>query len=330
MKLSQYLKDHLILVFLPLLFFLFLLIILLNTHFNYDLILVISITFFSGYIIIIAFEYLKKKKYYDMLNSILEDLDHKYLFSEVLPVANSNEETILENIFYDINNSMSNRINELDHKITDYQDFIDLWIHEVKIPLATLKLMSENENREFLIELNRLDNDIDKVLYYLKSNNVESDYIIKDVNLKDSIEDIISNERYMFIKKQIKVEMNNLDINVKSDLKWLNYIIRQIISNSIKYTNRNGIIKIYTVKKSNSIELVIEDNGTGISKEDLPRVFDKGFTGTNGRAHYEASGIGLFLCLKLCQQLHHNIRIESDTTTRAYISFPKGQFNDCI
>ena len=172
----------------------------------------------------------------------------------------------------------------------------------------------------------KIENYLQQVLFYARSENVEKDYLIKEVNLNDVVNTVIKQNKKDLISKRIKIELNNLNIQVYSDKKWLEFILNQIINNAIKYVNQDPVITISAKKYQDHDELMISDNGIGILKDEIDRVFDKGFTGTNGRNDKKSTGIGLYLCKKLCLRLNHEIKISSNEKTTVTIIFPHSSF----
>ncbi|MEG1009009.1 MAG: ATP-binding protein [Clostridia bacterium] len=177
-------------------------------------------------------------------------------------------------------------------------------------------------------EIEKIENYAEQVLYYARSNNVEKDYIIKKVLLSDIINNVIKKNKKSLISKNISINIDNLNEYVNTDLKWIEYIINQIIINSIKYSKPdNNSINIFSNKNNDSISLHIKDSGIGIKSKNLSKVFDKGFTGENGRIIKESTGMGLYLCKKLCDKLNHNILINSNGIgVEVIIVFPINSF----
>ena len=163
------------------------------------------------------------------------------------------------------------------------------------------------------------------MLYYSRSNNAHKDYIIKQINLDNVVRNVVKRNYRDFIHKKIKLDIKDINEIVYSDGKWTEFIINQIIGNSIKYSsNKEPIINISSVKKANSVMLIIEDNGVGIIDKDINRVFEKGFTGENGRRFSKSTGMGLYLCDKLCSKLGLKISIDSEVNkgTKIILIFP--------
>lgn len=196
-------------------------------------------------------------------------------------------------------------------KMHDLEDYFTMWVHQAKLPIAAMKLLLEDEKlsrSEIKLQLLRMDQYTDMVLAYLRLNSTHTDFLFKELELDDLIRQSICRFSTEFIRKHIQLSFKETGDVILSDEKWLVFVLEQILSNSLKYTNENGLISIYM--KSKHI-LVIEDNGMGISASDLNRVFEKGYTGINGRSDKTASGLGLYLCKNILDMLNHKIRIES-------------------
>ncbi len=179
-------------------------------------------------------------------------------------------------------------------------------------------------------ELDKIDNFTEQALFYARSSTVEKDYYIKKMNLKELINSVIIRNKKNLIQNNISVELNNLDINVYSDAKWCTFILNQIIQNSVKYSREdNKKLEIYAKENRENVVLFIKDNGIGIKASEVSRVFEKGFTGENGRRRgQKATGIGLYLCKKLCDKLSLGLELKSEenVSTEVSITFPKNSF----
>ena len=196
-------------------------------------------------------------------------------------------------------------------KMHDLEDYFTMWVHQAKLPIAAMKLLLEDEKlsrSEIKLQLLRMDQYTDMVLAYLRLNSTHTDFLFKELELDNLIRQSIRRFSTEFIRKHIQLNFKETEDVILSDEKWLVFVLEQILSNSLKYTNENGLISIYM--KSKHI-LVIEDNGIGISASDLNRVFEKGYTGMNGRSDKTASGLGLYLCKNILDMLNHKITIES-------------------
>jgi signal transduction histidine kinase len=231
-----------------------------------------------------------------------------------------------------ISKSMHDEIHKYKKDNIDYKEYIEMWVHEVKTPLSAGKLRARNiDSLDFSgiqESLDEIDHYVEQVLYYAKSSRANEDYIIKSNNLEEIVNESIKKNSLELIKSKVKIIKESLDYNVYTDKKWTLFIINQIIYNSIKYMNKEE--KLLTFKGSiedDNIKLSIIDNGIGISQKDINKVFKKGFTGKNGRLQIKSTGIGLYLCKKLCDKLGMQIKIYSKENkyTQVALFFPKSR-----
>ena len=286
------------------------------------------------YMISIIIEYFKRKKFYDNLLKMLEELDEKYLITEIIKTPNFLEGQIFKNSLEQIDKSMLENVNKYKYMTEDYKEYIELWIHEIKIPIATSKMVIENNKNAITKsideELDKVENYIEQALFYARSNTVEKDYYIRKVFLKEIINESIKKNKSSLIQEKISIDIHDLDIEVNTDNKWIVFILNQIIQNSIKYRKKeNSVIEIYANQGKENVILYIKDNGIGIKQGEITRVFEKGFTGTNGRlSNKKSTGIGLYLCKKLCNKLGIGIELNSvqNEGTEVKLVFPKDSY----
>lgn len=306
---------------------------------------------FIPLIVYIGLQFVQEKKFYGEMTELSGNLDKKYLLSEIIKKPNYYEGRIFYEVLKDANRNMHEEVNYYKHLQSDYREYIETWVHEIKTPIASSKMILENsisnDKNALVDEMNKIDRYITQALYYSRSTDFNKDYIIKTFNLQSIINECIRENRREFINKKIRLIIDdNTHVQVTSDAKWLKFIINQIIINSIKYSrNECAEIKIYIEEHCNNthikddfkkglndmsdankkVKLVIEDNGIGIPKSDINRVFDKGFTGENGRIYGKSTGIGLYLCKKLCEKLNVNIELfsEPEVFTKVFIEILK-------
>lgn len=297
--------------------------------------------YIAGIIILILgiyflIEYKKKKSFYEQIKSNMSDLEEKYLIAELIKEPNFVEGKILKEILQDTEKSMAENVRHYKNIQEDYKEFIELWIHEVKTPIATSKMIIENNKtpitKNIGEEIDKIENYTEQALFYARSNTVEKDYIITKTNLKDVVNGAILKNKAMLLNEKVVLELRGLEQTIYTDSKWAIFIINQIIQNSIKYSKEgNKKIEIYSKTKNHSIILYIVDNGIGIKKGEITRVFEKGFTGENGRIiGQKSTGIGLYLCKKLCEKLGLGIELNSEKEkgTEVRIIFPKGSYTN--
>ena len=286
------------------------------------------------YMISIIIEYFKRKKFYDNLLKMLEELDEKYLITEIIKTPNFLEGQIFKNSLEQIDKSMLENVNKYKYMTEDYKEYIELWIHEIKIPIATSKMVIENNKNAITKsideELDKVENYIEQALFYARSNTVEKDYYIRKVVLKEIVNESIKKNKSSLIQEKISIDIHDLEIEVNTDNKWIVFILNQIIQNSIKYRKKeNSVIEIYANQGKENVILYIKDNGIGIKQGEITRVFEKGFTGTNGRlSNKKSTGIGLYLCKKLCNKLGIGIELNSvqNEGTEVKLVFPKDSY----
>ena len=286
------------------------------------------------YVVSIAIEYFKKKKFYDNLSNMLEELEEEYLITEIINTPDFLEGKILKNTIETIDKSMLENVNKYKYMTEDYKEYIELWIHEIKIPIATSKMVIENNKNAITKsideELDKVENYIEQALFYARSNTVEKDYYIRKVVLKEIVNESIKKNKSTLIQEKISIDIHDLDIEVNTDNKWIVFILNQIIQNSIKYRRKeNSAIEIYANQGKENVILYIKDNGIGIKQGEITRVFEKGFTGTNGRlSNKKSTGIGLYLCKKLCNKLGIGIELNSvqNEGTEIRLVFPQSSY----
>ena len=286
------------------------------------------------YVVSIAIEYFKKKKFYDNLSNMLEELEEEYLITEIINTPDFLEGKILKNTIETIDKSMLENVNKYKYMTEDYKEYIELWIHEIKIPIATSKMVIENNKNAITKsideELDKVENYIEQALFYARSNTVEKDYYIRKVVLKEIVNESITKNKSSLIQEKISIDIHDLDIEVNTDNKWIVFILNQIIQNSIKYRRKeNSAIEIYANQGKENVILYIKDNGIGIKQGEITRVFEKGFTGTNGRlSNKKSTGIGLYLCKKLCNKLGIGIELNSvqNEGTEIRLVFPQSSY----
>ena len=297
----------------------------------------IPLTILISYFISIIVEYFKKKLYYQNIYKTLDELKEKYLITEVIENSSFVEGKILKEILEQIDKSMIENVNTYKYLQEDYKEYIEMWIHEIKIPIAASKMIVENNKNEITKsideELDKVENYIEQALYYARSNTVDKDYYIKKNKIEDMVNECIKKNRKVLIGEKISINTHDLKISVNTDSKWIVFILNQIIQNSIRYRKTEGQaeIEIYSVKGKENVILYIKDNGMGIKKGEITRVFEKGFTGTNGRMlNKKSTGIGLYLCKKLCDKLGMAIELNSiqNEGTEVRLVFPNSSYID--
>lgn len=283
----------------------------------------------------LSIEYYNKKTFYNKLEKNLQDLNEKYLISEIIETPNFIEGKILKEVIQDVDKSMIENVNKYKKIQEEYKEYIELWIHEIKIPIATSKMIIENNKseagRSIDEELDKVEDYIEQALYYARSNTVEKDYIIGKVELREIVNTAVIKNKNLLITNKVNLDLHGLDRWVYTDSKWMVFILNQIIQNAVKYgRNEDSKLEIFAEEEKEKVILFVKDNGIGIKSSEICRVFEKGFTGENGRIiGKKSTGIGLYLCKKLCEKLEIGLELESEkgVGTKVAITFPMGSYN---
>lgn len=349
MKYGTYLREHLYIpaVFLWLLFSLETLLLTVNAGLFLTIYLPVSLC--VSCFLITWLEYRKKKRCLSGLTDLVDNLDQKYLLPELFSPGQNQEEQLLKQILEEESRSMYEHVAAIRRNQQEYKEYIELWIHEVKVPIAAAKLLIENSSaerpgqaanqgifpamdssrsRELSKALSRIEHYTEQALFYARSNSIEKDYLIREICLENVVGEAILAHRETLQEFSVSLRLEDLDKTVYSDSKWLLFILNQIIDNSIKYRSASPALRIFAEELPHQIRLHLIDNGIGINDTEIDRVFDKGFTGENGRKQGKSTGIGLYLCRKLCRRLNHDISVTSvqNQEFAVTISFPKSDF----
>lgn len=332
MKIVDYLKDKSLYLAVNLMTFIIVAALMYFSNVSTVVIFMTWCIWFLPLLIYIIIEYIKYKKYFDNIENVLKSLDKKYLLPEVIEEPNSIIGEEVNDILKEISRDMHEQVKYYRNMQEEYREYIEMWVHEIKTPIASSKLLIENNyndlTRKIDIQIDRIENFVEQVLYYSRSDEVGKDYIIKKVELLPLVKNVIRKNQRDFISKRIRLQLGELNEVVYSDSKWIEFILNQILINSIKYSKgKDDKIQIESKEISNTVVLTIEDEGVGIIERDLDRVFEKGFTGENGRKFGKSTGIGLYLCKKLCNKLGLGLEIQSKVNvgTKISIIFPKAE-----
>ena len=332
MKMLDYLKEKSIFLSVNLMFFIMISIVMYFSNISFVIIFLVFFIWFFPLSTYILIEYMKYRKYFSNINNILESLDKKYLLPEVLQESNFMVGENINDILKELSRDMHEQVKHYRNIQEEYREYIEMWVHEIKTPIASSKLLIENNTNEVTrkidTHMDKIDNFVEQVLYYSRSDEVGKDYIIKKVGLSKLVKDVIKRNQRDFISKRISLQLGDLDEIIYSDTKWVEFILNQIIGNAIKYSKgKDDKIEIYLKKISSAVVLTIKDHGVGIIERDLNRVFEKGFTGENGRKFGKSTGIGLYLCKKLTDKLGLGLQVQSEENVGTEISiiFPKSE-----
>lgn len=327
-----YVKNHLPLILLNLLGALALSLFLLATGNAIQTVLFIFITWMLVLILCLTICYLSRKKRLDKLLEMAGQLKERYLIPEVMQEPDRAEEQVFYQLLKMSEKSMLERIGEVERERGEYRAYIEQWVHEVKTPITALKLLCENNrspfSRDVMAELENINRYTEQALYYARSEHTEKDYSIREMNLADVVHGAIADNKYLLRQCDMAITVDDLEPVVYADDKWVRFILNQIISNAVKYrAPQHPALRIFTERSDDQVLLSIADNGIGIPESDLPRIFEKGFTGQNGRTIHSSTGIGLYLCKRLCDKLGIGLAASSsDKGTTITLSFHINDF----
>ncbi len=238
-------------------------------------------------------------------------LENILIMTENLPEPNTLAEADYIEMIEALRKANSANITKYQNERTESIDYYTAWVHQIKTPISVMQMILKSEDsdeyRELSAELFRIEQYVEMVLSYFRLDSASSDFVFKEYELNTIIRNAVRKFAPQFVRKRIGLEYEPTDITALTDEKWLSFIIEQLLSNAIKYTDKGKV----TIRVSSDKILSIADTGIGIAEEDIPRIFEKGFTGYNGRAVKKSTGLGLYLSKKAADKLSHKISVVS-------------------
>lgn len=259
---------------------------------------------------------LRRKKELDALLLTAQRLNRRCLIPEMMKEPSQAEDQVYYRLLKLAEKSMLEEIGSIERERTEYKEYIEQWIHEIKTPITAMRLLCENNRssfvREMLVQLERTDGCTQQALYYARSEHTETDYSIREISPCEVIHQALADNKYLLLREHMAVHVEEARQTVFCDEKWLRFILNQLIVNAVKYKAQNPSLRFLIESDHDSVLLYVSDNGMGISPEDLPRIFEKGFTGQNGRIRQGSTGIGLYLCRRLCDKLGIDLTVRSE------------------
>ena len=289
------------------------------------------------YIVTQISEYHKCRQRLSELSALMQGLDQKYLFGECAPPPHTVYEQKLFALMRSSGRAMIGAVSDAQASMQEYREYIESWVHEIKTPITAAKLtcrhMDPDSRRKFSAELSQIEAHVERALYYARAESPERDCIIRQANLSDIISQAIGNHRTLLIQSKMKIETGNLDFTVYTDRKWAVFILGQLLQNASRYrSNASPSVLLSATPCGRQVQLTVSDNGIGIPAHELPRVFDRGFTGSNGRLRGGSTGMGLYLCRKLASLLEIDLQISSreQQGTTVTLTFPAKQPSETL
>lgn len=259
-------------------------------------------------------DFWRTKKRLEELQAIMQDLDQRYLFSECVSPQNLYERKLFDLLRLS-GKSMMETVSDAQAAQKEYREYIEQWVHEIKTPITAAKLICRNTDSNtrsrLTQELAQIDAHVERALFYARTENPEKDFIISKTALSAICEEAIQNHKTLLIQNGIRIETQNLDEIVYTDRKWVSFMLGQFLQNAARYHGENPVITLSGKQLGRHVQLAVKDNGIGISTHELPRVFDRGFTGKNGRNRGGSTGMGLYLCKRLADALEIGLEMQS-------------------
>jgi len=272
--------------------------------------------------------FFKKRAHFIELEAIMDGLDKKYLFFECAPKEKSFYERKLFDLSRQAGRAMIGAVSDAQAVQREYREYVERWVHEIKTPITAASLLCRNIEPKFRRglsrELSQIEAHVERVLFYARAENPEKDFIIRQTRLNEIVSQSIEQYRTLFIQSNIRIETKNLDQLIFTDKKWAVFILGQLLQNAARYCGETPVITLSAKPLGKQIQLTVRDNGVGIPKHELPRVFDRGFTGSNGRLRGGSTGMGLYLCKKLADCLEIGLQVTSKEgrETAVMLTFP--------
>ncbi len=273
-----------------------------------------------------------RKRHLNKLLDMTEQLEERYLIAEIMKMPDKADEQVFYQILKMAEKSMLEKIGKIQNERKEYKEYIEQWIHEVKTPITAMKLLCENNRspftRDILAELENISQYTEQALFYARSEHTEKDYSVREIKISDVVHGAIADNKYLLRQSNMKITTDDMGNSVYTDDKWVRFILNQIIRNAVQYRTDQPALHFSAKKTGDRVILSVCDNGIGISGSDLPRIFEKGFTGQNGRIRKSSTGIGLYLCRRLCDKLGIGLAAYSEGKgTTIALSF---QMNDFV
>ena len=279
---------------------------------------VVAVLYFLGLFCTACYDCFRKKQYYDHLESTWQELEEKSYLSEIIEEPDFYDGRLLYRIIKRNGKYLNDVIADQQLEMMEYKNYVQTWAHEIKTPIAVEHLIIDNHRGPLTSsleeEVEKIESYVEQMLYYTKSGSLESDYIIQPASLKHMVMEVIRKNTKMMVAAGILPRLENLDHENLTDTKWMVFILGQIVTNAVKYSDSSKKSCIFFRAEETAgdmVEFTVEDNGIGIPACDLSRVFQKGFTGENGRVVQKSTGMGLYLCKKLCDKMDIPLAIRS-------------------
>ena len=289
---------------------------------------ILLIVFLLVFLTVNMFDFFQQRARLLELKSILDGLDRKYLFTECVPQPKGLFERRLFDLTRLAGRDMTGAVSDAQASQREYREYVERWVHEIKAPITAARLICReldgDTRRKLTAELSQIEAHVERALFYARAENPEQDCLIRQIELEKIAAQAIENHRSLLIQNGIRVEMKHMNCAVYTDEKWAVFILGQLLQNAARYREPEPVITLSAKPLGRQTQLIVHDNGIGIPAHELPRVFERGFTGSNGRIRGGSTGIGLYLCRKLAVFLELELRMDSQegAGTTVTLTFP--------
>ncbi len=289
---------------------------------------ILLIVFLLVFLTVNMFDFFQQRARLLELKSILDGLDRKYLFTECVPQPKGLFERRLFDLTRLAGRDMTGAVSDAQASQREYREYVERWVHEIKAPLTASRLICReldgDTRRKLTAELSQIEAHVERALFYARAENPEQDCLFRQIELEKIAAQAIENHRSLLIQNGIRVEMKHMNCAVYTDEKWAVFILGQLLQNAARYRGPEPVITLSAKPLGRQTQLIVHDNGIGIPAHELPRVFERGFTGSNGRIRGGSTGIGLYLCRKLAVFLELELRMDSQegAGTTVTLTFP--------
>ncbi len=289
---------------------------------------ILLIVFLLVFLTVNMFDFFQQRARLLELKSILDGLDRKYLFTECVPQPKGLFERRLFDLTRLAGRNMTGAVSDAQASQREYREYVERWVHEIKAPLTAARLICReldgDTRRKLTAELSQIEAHVERALFYARAENPEQDCLFRQIELEKIAAQAIENHRSLLIQNGIRVEMENMNCAVYTDEKWAVFILGQLLQNAARYRGPEPVITLSARPLGRQTRLTVHDNGIGIPAHELPRVFERGFTGSNGRIRGGSTGMGLYLCRKLAVFLELELHMVSQegAGTTVTLTFP--------
>lgn len=272
--------------------------------------------------------YLKTKARLEELEGLMDHLDQKYLFTECVEKPKNSYERKLFGLMRQSGRAMIEAVSDAQAVQQDYREYIESWVHEIKAPITAAELicrsLAPDIRRKLMPELASVEDHVERALFYARAESMEKDFLIRQTPLDQVVTQAVEKHRALLIQSGVRVETTDLKHTVYTDGKWAGFMVGQLLQNAVRYRREEPIISISARPLGQQVQLMVRDNGIGIPSHELHRIFDRGFSGSNGRSRGGSTGMGLYICRRLAAHMSVDIRAQSEPGwgTEVTITFP--------